>query len=841
MVPQLRDSHRHVTSSIRLWALLICLVTLSASGRETAGTDPPRYPLRISSQPLEESLQEFARQSGLQIVFFPSVTAGLRAPPIEGTYSVAAAMAQLLSGTDLTFRVINPDTIEVLRSPPGPTPTPARREPQPVHTDGKPASMEEVLIQTTAEQLVSTRVPTPLREIPQTIAMVPQEQVRTQNDTSLADVLAHATGISTFRSNSLDQAFYARGFEITSFHVDGGAALSSTILDKALASLFVIGSPDLSEFDRIEVLRGSDALFAGNGNPGGTVSLVRKRPGAVSEIALNASAGYWNDYRVEMDATGPLAAEGAFRGRADGVFARSDYFYQGAKRERKRAFAVLEYDLAADATITAGGSFQRDESVPVMLGLPMYANGDDPRLPRNTSLAFDWAFYRTRSFEGYVQYRQKLAQDWKLKINAALWDTSMSFAYGNFSSLIDPGTQGIDSPPGGIVTRAPNRVRQRTIDATLTGQMDWFGLRQELAIGGDFTRFTMQPDIADPGPLGPPLSSVRDFNPVNYPRPPPIDPPLLAIRNTTVLDQYGVFASLRMFLDPKWSVFAGARLASDHSVSDTWLSIRTTTVGPIEVDSGTHRVVTPLAAVVYRIADHYSWYASYADIYKSGSTAQRSDGKLLGPAHGVNYETGLKGAWNEGALNGTLALYRIEQKNLRILDPAPKPPGASDSYCCFIGGTAHSHGVDLEINGEVQRGWLIGGGYTYNTTRSETGGPIPLLTPMHLLKIWTNVRLPEPLSHWTLGASVYAQTRILSEQSNYCPPGGTYCVAFNVVQSPYAVFNLHAGFDFDANWRVALTLNNVLDKKYYESLDRPPLRDWYGEPRNLMLRVDWKL
>lgn len=42
----------------------------------------------------------------------------------------------------------------------------------------------------------------------------------------------------------------------------------------------------------------------------------------------------------------------------------------------------------------------------------------------------------------------------------------------------------------------------------------------------------------------------------------------------------------------------------------------------------------------------------------------------------------------------------------------------------------------------------------------------------------------------------------------------------------------------DRNWQVALNVNNVLDKTYYESIDTPPLHAWYGEPRNWILRID---
>jgi len=51
------------------------------------------------------------------------------------------------------------------------------------------------------------------------------------------------------------------------------------------------------------------------------------------------------------------------------------------------------------------------------------------------------------------------------------------------------------------------------------------------------------------------------------------------------------------------------------------------------------------------------------------------------------------------------------------------------------------------------------------------------------------------------------------------------------------VFDLRAGFDVDSNWRVALSVNNVFDKVYYEALEST-LSGWYGEPRNWMLRID---
>ena len=61
-----------------------------------------------------------------------------------------------------------------------------------------------------------------------------------------------------------------------------------------------------------------------------------------------------------------------------------------------------------------------------------------------------------------------------------------------------------------------------------------------------------------------------------------------------------------------------------------------------------------------------------------------------------------------------------------------------------------------------------------------------------------------------------------------------------VTEHPYAVLDLRAGFQLTRNWQVALTVNNVADKRYYVSQNTPTLELWYGDPRNVMLRIDAK-
>ena len=82
------------------------------------GAEPAAHTLHIPSQPLDSALQELARQTGVQIIFFSYLTDGRRAPALEGTYTIDAAMKALLADSMLTFRQINAKTIEIRPLPP---------------------------------------------------------------------------------------------------------------------------------------------------------------------------------------------------------------------------------------------------------------------------------------------------------------------------------------------------------------------------------------------------------------------------------------------------------------------------------------------------------------------------------------------------------------------------------------------------------------------------------------------------------------------------------------------------------------------------------------------------
>ena len=829
-----------------LWAFTLVWTCCSAQPvRDNAAT---KYRLHIMSEPLGQALQELAAQSGIQIVFFSQLTEGVRGRTLDGLYTITGALDILLAGSNLGYRKINQTTIQVVektsphkRQPAhGTAPGGTRRSANPkVTSSGLADNLDEVTITDTAEHLVATRIATPLNDIPQTIAIISSEEIAQQSDTDLTDALRYAPGITVAQVDSMDDAtFYSRGFLITSFHIDGGAALSPFFSYPGTIPIF-LSSPDLSEFDHIEVLRGSDALFGGLGNPGGTVSLVRKLPRDTFGLSASLSTGSWSNDRTEADLTGPLGLDGALRGRLDGVFEDRDFSYGLATLERKRLFGVVEYDVTPATLVRVGGSYERDDSLPFVNGLPRAPDGSNPHLPVDTSMTFDWSRFRERMREGYLQIEQKVVSDWKLRIDAAQWNGRSTAAYGFWGSPIDPANRLFYLPPYSQVNFADSLHRQFAVDTTITGTLPWFSRRADVAFGSDYTRVHTTEPVDSYFSLDKTVAPAFPYEPSLYPSP-YFETLTLGADLGATLTTRGIFASLRIPLTAALSVTAGTRVSSDGT--HTNVDLTAPVIANASVRWGSSRVFTPYAGVMYAVDSHYSLYASYADIYQNqAETAAEPDGRVLGPESGIDRELGIKGAWREHTLYGTLVFFKITQDSVPLALPISSSGTLGPPYCCYQPGTSRSYGADIEIDGTPARGWLLTAGYTYDVNEAAAGGTVSAATPRHIVKLWTSKQFSGALDRFTIGGGLLAQSA--NSLGGSCAVGGVACPAsglYRILQGSYAVVDLRAGFRIDSHWQAALTLNNVLNRTYYQTLGNLTGGNWYGDPRNWQLRTEWR-
>ncbi|MGU1264044.1 Fe(3+)-pyochelin receptor FptA [Pseudomonas aeruginosa] len=647
------------------------------------------------------------------------------------------------------------------------------------------------------------KVPLKPRELPQSASVIDHERLEQQNLFSLDEAMQQATGVTVQPFQLLTTAYYVRGFKVDSFELDGVPALLGN----------TASSPqDMAIYERVEILRGSNGLLHGTGNPAATVNLVRKRPQREFAASTTLSAGRWDRYRAEVDVGGPLSASGNVRGRAVAAYEDRDYFYDVADQGTRLLYGVTEFDLSPDTLLTVGAQYQHIDSITNMAGVPMAKDGANLGLSRDTYLDVDWDRFKWDTYRAFGSLEQQLGGGWKGKVSAEYQEADSRLRYAGSFGAIDPQTG-----DGGQLTGAAYKFKsiQRSLDANLNGPVRLFGLTHELLGGVTYAQGETRQDTARFLNLPNTPVNVYRWDPHGVPRP---QIGQYTSPGTTTTTQKGLYALGRIKLAEPLTLVVGGR--------ESWWDQDTPAT---RFKPG--RQFTPYGGLIWDFARDWSWYVSYAEVYQPQADRQTWNSEPLSPVEGKTYETGIKGELADGRLNLSLAAFRIDLENNPQEDP--DHPGPPNNPFYISGGEVRSQGFELEGTGYLTPYWSLSAGYTYTSTeylkdsQNDSGTRYSTFTPRHLLRLWSNYDLPWQDRRWSVGGGLQAQS--------------DYSVDYRGVsmrQGGYALVNMRLGYKIDEHWTAAVNVNNLFDRTYYQSLFNPNWNNRYGEPRsfNVSLR-----
>uniref|UniRef100_UPI0013D92DF3 TonB-dependent siderophore receptor n=1 Tax=Stenotrophomonas maltophilia TaxID=40324 RepID=UPI0013D92DF3 len=417
---------------------------------------------------------------------------------------------------------------------------------------------------------------------------------------------------------------------------------------------------------------------------------------------------------------------------------------------------------------------------------------------------FDWD--TTRVFGG-IEHAFGNAWTAKLSVNYQNGDSTLKYAGAN--GAVDPAT-GAGPRLTGAAYKFEND--QKSIDGYLNGPFELLGRRHEATLGWNYQRTSLEQFSASfLTPVNQPVN-VWDWDPGSVPEP-GIGP--YASRGPTRTTQSGLYAVGRFSLADPLTLITGVRLSrwkQDGAGTSTKLG----------------NELTPYGGVVLDIAPQWSLYASYAQIFQP-QTQTTWDGKTLDPVKGTNLEAGIKGELLDGRLNTSLAFFNIRQRNRAQVDPAYPCAGMT---CFYIsGGEVESQGVEAEISGRPLPGLDLSLGYTYNTTKylkdaQSQGQPFASFTPRHIARLWANYAFPWDNGRLSAGMGVQAQSAYTVQS------GGV-----TLRQGGYALVSARVGYRINRHLSAALHLNNLFDRRYYQSISGPQWNNRYGEPRSVMLTL----
>ncbi|MFJ4110102.1 TonB-dependent siderophore receptor [Pseudomonas sp. NPDC089758] len=659
---------------------------------------------------------------------------------------------------------------------------------------------------TTGSMSTATKLPLSLRETPQAVTVITRQRMDDQAMTSINDVVKATPGLFLDYSGGPGrQSYTSRGFDIDNLMYDG--------IPSGYKPYTVGSQPNLAMFDRVEIVRGATGLITGSGNPSAAINLVRKRPLAEQKVTLTGAAGSWDDYRGEVDASSPLNDSGTLRGRVVTSYRGANSYIDDVEEDHGLFYAITEADLSEDTTLTLGFSHQKDQTNNFWGAMPTALNGHHVGYSRSYNPGSDWENKDQEINTVFAEVQQRLANDWKLQVNA-----NYSQQDGTFTGSYQSRWAGLDKPLSRTAYQSKHQENQAGVDGFVSGPFQAFGRTHELVVGASKRIYDMDTRNYSPYDTNWPLNGGK--------------PNFVHTNNVReVATQEGVYMTTRLSLADPLKLILGGRLDwydYDNKESSS-------------ADYKVTRNVTRYAGLIYDLDDHHSVYVSYSDIFNPQDYKDAS-GSPLKPVDGKNYEIGLKGEYFDGALNASVALFRIDQENRAVSQT--DLTGCNDPTNCYVAsGEVRSQGIDMELQGALTRNWQVGAGYTYARvhTLKDAANPgnvnqrFDTDTPEHLFKLTTTYRFEGPLEKLRIGGNISWQSRIYNDFT--VADGSEY----RLVQGSYAVTDLMAGYQVNKHLDLQLNANNVFDRKYYSAVATSVdyAGDTWGAPRNMMLTAKY--
>jgi catecholate siderophore receptor len=639
----------------------------------------------------------------------------------------------------------------------------------------------------------ATRTPTPLKDVPQAVSIVTETQIDDQALRSIADVLRYVPGATFGQGEGHRDQITIRGNNSTAdFFVDG-------IRDD------VQYYRGLYNVERIEVLKGPNAMIFGRGGGGGVVNRVLKRPAAGSFTRATASVDSEGGYLVDADLNHAFSEAAA--GRLNAVYERFDThrrFYEGERYALNPTFAL---SIGGRTRIDLSYEYDRDHRV-VDRGIPSAGPGTiaDPARPlRGARDAFFGDPEVNRSeFDAHVlrgRVEHQLSDG--LTLTSRLLFGDYDKAYQNVFAATSVSTNATT----GARTVGIEAYRDPTQRENLFSQTDlvWevaTGPLKHVLLGGfEIGTQDTRNERINGFFVGVPTTSGgrRTVVPVSDPlavptvefRAGPTGAGNRAVR--TDADVLAFYLQDQVSIGPMFDLVAGIRY--DRFELE---------VTNLFADQSFHRtddLWSPRLGLVFKPAEPVSVYASYSRSYlpQSGDQFLSLDltSAALEPEKFDNYELGLKWAVRP-ALTFTAAIYQLDRTNTR----APLSGGV-----VVLTGEQRSRGLELQVAGEISRNWHINAGYALQdaeirsaTTACASGSCDVAQVPKHQASLWTRYDISERLG---FGLGAYHQSRSFASITN------------SVVLPSYTRLDAALYFRITPQVQAQLNVENLLGERYF--------------------------
>lgn len=669
----------------------------------------------------------------------------------------------------------------------------------------KPATQgdEELEIVVTGEGETGYRVPnsttatktdTPIRDIPQSIQVIPKEVIQDRQVTRIEEALQNVSGV-TFLGNddSRGVGFGLRGFESAPILRDGFRLYDD----------FDQGFPETANLERIEVLKGPASVLYGEIEPGGIINLVSKQPLDNPFYQAELQVGSREFVRPRIDISGPLTTDGSLLYRLNALYQHRESFRNyDTDAERFFAAPTLTWKISDRTDLTIALEYVDDRGF-ADFGTIASGNGiaDIPasRVTNNPDDTITNKYFSV----GY-NFEHRFNENWTLR-------NAFRYLYYNYdySVLALPFEFDETATLTRFFAEQESEARYYTLQTNVVGKLTTGSIKHTLLLGVDLNRSENNTltTFGDPSPLD-------IFSPVYESKPAADTLPVLS-DTTNESNRLGVYVQDQVALLDNLFLLAGVR----YDTVDQKIINNPTADDEGSEQNQTEDAFTPRIGVVYQPIKEVSLYASYSRSFKPNNETTAS-GDVLKAEVGEGYEVGVKTEWLEGKLSATLAYFDITKQNVAVSDPAF--PGLNFSIAT---GEQRSRGVELDAIGEILPGWNVIASYAYidaevteDTDPDLVDNKLPGI-PEHSASLWTTYEIQKGNLQ---GLGFGIGFNYVGEREGGLP---------NSFQADSFFLTNAAIFYRRDNWRFALNFKNLFDVDYIDAVGNDRIRGIYpGEP-----------
>ena len=650
----------------------------------------------------------------------------------------------------------------------------------------------------------------PLKETPQTVNVLTRQQLDDFALDNTRDVLRNTPGIIVSNQETERTSYLARGFEISNVLVDGvGIPLEGYNYNN--------DNPDSFLFDRVEVVKGANALNNGIGDPGATINMIRKRPTSDLQTAFNASYGSWNTQRYEVDVSSPLTQDGKVRGRVFGYQQTGDSYLDRYELEKNGIGAVVEADITGTTLLTAGYTETNHKPNGVNWGSNPLINTEGEQLSysRNYNYSPSWAHWDSNIKSYCAELEQKLGGDWTAKLTydekRTQRDSKLLFLSGKPGAN---GTSGIFLYPGMYID--DNKEQQASL--SFSGTYPLWGQRHEASLGYVWAKNRLD-ELGYAGSFVNPLTTdLASFTPEE----PSWDMSKTSGEMHIRQKNQSLYAATRLHLNDDLKLLLGANYVQAESSGSSY---GTDTI--YDEDK-----VLPYAGLTYNFSPEYTGYLSYTSIFRP-QTTKADEVSINKPIEGESYEVGVKGSWLDDKLTATMAVFRTEQSNYPLRDsdgiPTLRTTQVSD---------LRSQGYEFGLAGQLTDHFNLSFGYTQFSLKDLiNGGDARTFNPTQSFNLLTTYQVPQ-LPKLKLGLGVQWQDQTYLDVPEATTNGVITQKAGVIEQDAYALVNLMASYELNKHMTLQANSNNLTNEKYLFNF--PNQQGFYGAPANYSVAVKFK-